>query len=561
MARSIGDAAAEGIESGFRLALAYNADKRATERADREDEDRRRETARRTTREDAQTRLSGLSAQEAMLKAEGAAAQASGVELTPEQQQDFVARTARLNAAKSKELTQLTGYDLSAQQAAGAEDMKALVAGQPLKPGQLTRALTTSTGRAPTDYVRGEKGTSPIEDAILDFTEGIDDANDKGDDERMLKGANAVFSNELRKGVGTPGAKGGTIIAKKIIRMVADPTSSPDAPKWVPVMRIYTNNGKAEQSGDEIRARREMEGAPEGATGHYDAPLTVNRSSDPNDPVRGIGVDEAMEFIGKHLEMVKVINTPEAQQQLKLDAEQGGWDPKQYLQALTGLGIPAQPKTTTKDTTIPAGGSVLRTTTDAQGRVISERRIEGNPKPTAAGRPGTMQQQIDAIDGLVEDGTLTEEEGAARKKALAARVSTGTKAQGLAGGGGGGKGGGGKANDKEIGRKLQYVKEQRLALDKKRDLIMSEYKADLGEAVGTKAKADLKTELQRKLAKIEADDESLRKNMERLEQQLDLGEDGPAPARGAGATIKFDKSGNRIGGAAVKFDRSGKKVE
>lgn len=524
MARSVGEAAAQAIESGFRLAVDVNDRRRAQLRQDRMDEeaaDERRQQRRRQQRAD---KTAALAAQDALIRSEGAALAAGQPDEAA--MADFTAREGRLRQAQQQHLGEISGVDLEAETRMGADDIKALQAGDltKLTPGQFSRAITVATGRPPADYLRRDGAPAPVEQAAQEFQQAMG-ANDQ---DAIVASLNKLLVPELRKGVGSPSRHGGKIVGKQIAYVTPDPRA-PDE-RVIPVIRVYVDQGK------NFRGPR-PDGAPEGASGYYDAPLTERRSSDPDDPVKSIGIAEAMDYIGQHMSLVELLDKPEARAQLDLDAK-STFNPQQYLAALMRAGVPPTPKTTTKDTPIPRGGSVLRTTYDAQGKPIEERRIEGNPPAAPAGRPGSLQQTLDAIDGLVDDGTLTPEEGDARKKAAVARTTTGTRAQGLAAGGGR-KNGERAMNDKEIGRRLQYVKEQRLALDKKRDVIMAEYKADARDASKTEAAA-LKAEMRDRIAKLDEEDANLRRNMETLEKQLEL-DDGDQPKLAAKGTGKLTK--------------------
>lgn len=546
MARSVGEAAAVGLESGFRLAMDVSQQRRQQKRQERADQIMEEDRLARSDREGRQSKLAALTAQEQMLAQEGQGYANSETPLDEAGQADFARRVGDVRRARGELLAQESGYDIQAARVGGAQALETLQSGgfQALKPGQFTQALTVATGRSPKDFMRVDGKPSKIEQALQDFSEGMD----SGDKKRILAGLNTLLVKELRNGVGQDSPQGGKIVGKRIVDFALDPSAPEDKPRVIPTLEVFVNTGK------DFRGPI-PEGVPEGATASYRAPVTQNRSTDPNDPVRAIDIDAAMEHMGKYMQLVDLINSEDGQRQLQLDREQGGWNPDDYTRALTSVGAAPKKKEGAKVqvNSIPAGGSALVTKTDSKGNITSE-VVQGNPKTsTAAPRRGTMQQQLDAIDELEADGTLTPDEAAARKKALAARVSTGTKAQGLAAGGGGGAKGGGKgpggATDKEIGRRLQYIKEQRLALEKKRDLVMAEYKADLSDdTAGKKEKAAAKTAMQSKLAKLDSEDDALRANMTKLEDQLALGPDdrtqapapkpAPRPAGGGKITSK-----------------------
>lgn len=552
MARSIGEAAANAIESGFRLALDVDAQQRTRERQDRLDRQAEDERAYQRRRQERGDKLTALNAQGEQLRLEGQVLARGAPDA--EAQQGWTEQVKGLGAARSKVLSEMSGYDLEGERKAGALDLQAVQAGDfsKLKPGQFTRALTVATKRPPADYLRADGKPAPIEVAAADFMEGMK----SGDQERALRGLNVIFAPDLHQGIGEPSPHGGTIVGKRFENFVPDPKSTADDPRVIPTLRVYVNNGKREASGDEMRVRRAADpDAPQGATGWYLAPLTEDRSSRPDAKVRSIGMRDGMNFVGQHLQLVELMNRPEALKQLELDA-QSGWNPQDYVRAQASMGIQPEPKRTIKDTAIPAGGSVLRTVTDERGNVVEERRIEGNPKPGPGEKRGTMQQQIDAIDELVADGTLTEDEGAARKKALAARVSTGTKAQGLGAAGAGGKGGGtDKAADKQLGRMLQSLKEDRLTLEKKKDAALAEYKAEIGDGATTKQRAAAKAAYEQKLASLNGEDKRLRDKIDEIDRKLEF---GSTDDNGGSGNKKGLGSAKPAGGGKLTKDQAAK---
>lgn len=438
MARSIGEAAAQALESGFNLATRYAQQQRQNERQDAADRDAMETKAYNRTRQERADKLAGLNAQEAMLREEGTGLQNAPTPPDAATMADYTERVRGLNAAKSSALADITGYDVAKQQKQGAIDLEHLNTGDmaALKPGQLTRATTVATGRPPQDYLRTNGKVSPVEKAANDFIEGL-----QGDDQpRMLAGLNTMFAPELRTGVGGPamhdGKQVGTIVGKQIVDLHPDPRAPQDDPHVVPMLRVYFSDGRKFNG-------PLPEGAPPGSTGYYDAPLTKNRSSDPNDPVKSIGVNEANEYIAKQLHVVEALNTPEALAQFQKDAEAGDFNPNEYLQALAAIGVKPKPKGKTTYRSVAAGSDLLAFQEDAQGNPIGEpTRIRGPEKTYAPRSQGAMQQELDAIDNMVENGELTQEEGEAAKKARVARATAPRPAGGRSGGGGGiGKGG------------------------------------------------------------------------------------------------------------------------
>lgn len=423
MARSIGEAAATGLESGFRLAMDYGEKQKRDERQARMDARAERAADESRDRQRNQDTLTALDAQGKQLQAEGQGLVARATPPDEQTQRDFAGRVKGLNQAKSQALSRVSGYDMDGQRKAGEDAIKKLQAGQvdDMQPGELSRAVTVATGRNPNDFIRGEGRPAAVEKSAMDFLEGMQTGDLGG---KTLSGLNGVFHQELRKGVGSKSPHG-TIVAKQIVQLAPDPNSTPDDPRVIPVMRVFVNSGKDFKGPI-------PEGMPEGSTGYYDAPLTHGRTSDPADPayekdtVRSIGIQEGMDYIGKQLELVEALNHPESLQRLKADSQAPGWNPDDYLAALTQAGAAPKKKpglSMDKPMTVAANSSLIIPVRDAQGNVTGTQRIEGNEKKAPA-RVGTTQEKVDAIDRLQEQGTLSEQEAADAKKALVKTVTT-----------------------------------------------------------------------------------------------------------------------------------------
>lgn len=435
MARSVGEAAALGLESGYRLATDIQDRKLRQERQaqlDAQAADQQSYVRGRQARAD---KMAALGLQGQALTQEGLALALSN----PDQatQQAFAEKVGRFQSAQNAELSQVSGFNLEEQTKLGQDEIVRLQNGD-VEGINLARATAVSTGRPHTDYQRVDGQPAPVEQAAEMILTGME----SGDQGALLKGINAMYAPEMRAGVGSKSPHGGTIVAKQIIGLDKLPNSHPDDPHFVPRIRVYVNSGK------EMRGPL-PEGVPPGATGYYDAPLTKNRSSDPNDPVRPVGLNETMDWLHKQQEIVEALNTPEAQQKLAQDAERGDFDPRAYMQALAAVGAAGGGAKKIAYHSVPAGGSLLKTTTDAKGNVISEERIEGNPKPASDANP--LQKKIDAIKRLATDdggNLLTKAEADAKVKDLVGKETT--RAPRSSGGGGGGAGGtGGKIHKTE----------------------------------------------------------------------------------------------------------------
>ncbi len=229
MARSVGEAAATGLESGFRLAMDYNDVQARKKRQQQLDDQAAAELERAHRRQDESDQLGALNAQEQMLAAEGAGLAAQPTPPDEATQRDFTARAVGVREAKSAALARRSGFDSEAAKKDAQGDIEALKSGNisNMKPGGLTRATTVATGRPPADYVRVQqadgKAMAPIELAGQDFVEGLQG----GDEARMVKGLNFLFQPQLQKGIGEKSPHGGTIVGKRIEGVTPDPNSDP----------------------------------------------------------------------------------------------------------------------------------------------------------------------------------------------------------------------------------------------------------------------------------------------------------------------------------------------
>lgn len=528
MARSVGEAAATGLESGFRLGMDIQQQRRNNTRQDRLDQQSAEGLAYTQDRQQSQDALRALDEQRADLLKEGTAQQNSPTPPTPEQQDSFTQRLSGLEAARSQHLQKLSGYDIGGVQKQAKVDLQHIIESgddvSALRPGALTRATTVLTGRPTTDFIRSEGAPAPIEVAGKQLIDGIQN----GDSGNMLAGVNAMYAPQLTSGIGAPGAQGGTIVAKRIVNLVPDPKSSRDDPRYIPLLRVYVNNGK------QVMGPPADPNAPPNATGHYDAPMTVGRSTDPNDPVKSIGMKEAMDFVGNNLHVAELLNRPDALAKLQEDQQSGDFNQQSqqdYFAALQRLGISTTPKNTIKETVIPAGASVKRTVTDRAGNVVSESTTQGNEKTPASVQ--LMQARLDEIEA---DDTLTPSQKASERRAVMSGIKPG-KYTGDAPAGGLGSGAGTSkatdtADDKLRGRKLQSIKEDRLSLSNDKKDALEIYKANMHDA-GTKAeRAAAQSKYDSTIASLNDRDKKLKDRQDKLADEIDNAVAGSARGKG-----------------------------
>jgi hypothetical protein len=345
---------------------------------------------------------------------------------------------------------------------------------------------------------------------------------------------------------------------------VPDPNAPPDDPRVIPMLRIYVSKDP------NFRGPTEP-GAPPGTTGHYDAPLTVGRSSDPDDPVKSIGMKEGMDYVGQNLHLAELLNDPQARAKLDEDQQAGNFDPKKYLSALQMLGVKAA-KNTTKNTVIPAGGSILQETVGPDGNVTGSKVVKGEARVNNADK---MTIFSDGIDKQVDQGVMSEEEGAQLKADFARRQANGsgdaalqTKLREVEGdpnlseeqkaeqrkailsgikpakpAGGAAGTSSARDDDRRIGRQLQTLKDTRLELQDKRKQALDEFKLASSNEASKKEKAAAKAAYDAKISGFDADEADLKARIKKLNDRLDEA-DAPASPQGAGLDAAKPASGS-----------------
>ncbi len=395
MATSIGAAAAQGIESGFGLGLRMQDQQERTRRTQRDeqrqDEDRglmleeradqRARLAKQDERVAAQDkRVAGQDARQqrldqmklldddlGLLKSEGEnlLKQYGGYDKIPaELRDDYTQRTR----TKRGERNTLRGefFQPSVQDAKkdAAEKWSRIQAGQmsvdDLSDDDLVKTLTVQTRRNLNDFLEGPEGQpSVVRQGALDFEAGVE----TGNQDLMLKGINVLLAPELETGIGQDGPDGNEIVAKEIVELVPHPE---DPSRVVPIVKVTV--------------RRD-----DGAVGSYMAPITENRSSDPNDNVKTISLEEGFERVGQLTTLGAALNRPDARKRIEAGQKKAGGQADEFLQQLYGIGG-TMPKRKVKRENVNLGGTMLVRTSDAEsGEIIGEERMPVTAKPKARG--------------------------------------------------------------------------------------------------------------------------------------------------------------------------------
>lgn len=543
MARSIGEAIATGVDLGYSRVQDYNDRRERKARQETLDQQAQADRGRTLERQADADQTAALQGQASGLRAEVEASQQPGAApLSPERKAQIGTQASALQEQQQNLFVKRGGVDFKAIEKRNAERIEAMKTGkfdiESVPVNEFGPLFIQATGgHSPKSFLRGPNGEpSEIERGIQQFMAGAEAENS----EEALAGANTVFRPSVDRLIGQKNPHGeGKVVGARIERLVPDPNSPKDDPRVIPMLRVFVNSGK------EFRGPLPKD-APPGATGYYLAPITEGRSTDrkSDDKTKSISIQHGMDFMQKYAELAEGMNTPQVRQRIEEAYATPGSTPDDWLKAKALLGVKSEPAITTTEKVIPADATLLRTQKDAQGNIIGEQRISGNAKSTGASKVGTTQEKINAIDLLVENGDLTEEEGAAAKHGVVKTVST-PKASGR---------GGAPTEDKKLGRMLQSLKEDRLGLEKKKDIVLAEYKAEIQDAP-RKRRDEARTAFDAKMAKLNEQDDSIKRKMDEIDKKLDLGgEDGEKPAGKAAAAptgpqpnrMKFDKQGNMV---------------
>lgn len=402
MAKSLGSgfAAAQGLESGFRLALGVQQGQREQERQDallarqsrldtQSDETLRLERARQQRTDQA----SAISLGRASLQRQGQSLAAAGGTVNPTTAANLSAQADALNNAETGLVNGALGsagvsIDPKKYQQFGAEGVNKLKANDipGLAPGQFTAAVNVATQRPTSDFMRGPNGEPSKIDAALGAIAHSQDRNSP----EALQGANFLYGPDLNKGLGEQSPQGGIILGKEIVHLADDPRAPAGDPRVVPVVRVWV--GKGTDNAPQIP------GAPQGATHYYDAPLTRDRSSNPDDPARSISLNKATENMDLHFQLADLLNSDQGRAQLQKDAQQAPFDQNAFF---AKLGV-QKPQGTTEYHALGAGGTIATDTSP------SGKRTERVIAPT---QKGTAIDQFKAyIDKGREDGSISSED-------------------------------------------------------------------------------------------------------------------------------------------------------
>jgi len=395
MASSVGGALAQGIERGMGLGFQIQDRERQTALDQRQAAERDRafglqqqqyadQQARQTAQDERQQMLDQgklLDDEHTELQSAVAGALQSGQQLPPELQQRITQNMqARrdLRARRAPELAQdrQKALDFFSGVQSGTVDVSAT-------PGRdLYRHLSLATGRTPEQLLDAVQGAQMATQGLQSKNQGM-----------TLQGVNKMLAAELRAGVGEESPYGGEIVRKEIVHLLpaqdANGQEHPD--KVMPVVRVYVRKPGATGPAME-----------NGAIGYYDAPLTENRSTDPNDTVKVVDLARAFDYMGQLGSLAAMLQDPRVQGKIEEGAKEVGEQTKADVEAMTALG---RSKMKLED-------RLYAELTDDERKQAARVRagLDAKAKEAPAGVQ-TQDAKLAEIRGKVERGELTPAEG------------------------------------------------------------------------------------------------------------------------------------------------------
>ena len=432
MATSIGEGAARGLEAGFGMGQAYlsRRDQEEQRRLQREQmaADRAEQTAerdfqrsrlmsqdarlakqdlRQATMDERQQNMDAEAALDAEFKdlqgeGRGLFEQYGDMSKIPQDVADsYTLRVkdtrGRLSEARAKRYAPLVEAE---RQKAGQLWSRIQTGEIPIEQvpdDQLVSSLTALTRRDVTDFLPVSQtegvdgGLSPIQRAGQDFMTGAQ----SGNDEMMLGAANVLFKPELMTGVGGPGRDGSEILSKKIVQLIPHPN---DPTHFTPLL--------------EVKVRRE-----DGKVGTYRAPVTENRSSDPNDNIKTLSIQDGLERVGQLTTLAQTLNQRGILAKIAKGINDAGEGPKNFLEAYYATGG-QKPKAEKVDVGHfeDFGGYKVHYLPD--GREVRINKT-APPKEHGGDNGGETGAVLRNLDAARKQGVITDEEYTKRRRDLA----------------------------------------------------------------------------------------------------------------------------------------------
>lgn len=405
MVTSWGEAAARGVEAGFGLGL--RADQAAEEkrshavqeqrqagadlrseqelglRRDAEARQERRlgDAERRDVQGRATTALEGRRKE---LLAAGQAAGVSGAPVPAGLQEEYGQVSARLAALRQQAL------DDASRLASGQVSLDSMA------PAQLFRTVTLGSGMAPKDLQAMPQHAADLQAGMSTGNNGL-----------VLQSVNGLLAPALRVGVGTPSPYGGTISRKEIIGLdPAQDANGVDHPgKVIPRLRVYVQ--RPGEAGER----------------YYDAPMTMDRSGNPDDKVAAIDIRKALDWVGNLGTLTTALQRPDLQEKLAQGEREAGPEVRKYFDEFN-LAIKPGKKSVTHET-VDLGGYLLDRERGPDGSLVSERRLEKTavPKDRASGEED-LKHRLALLDSERASGRLDDAEYKQRRADLISGIKS-----------------------------------------------------------------------------------------------------------------------------------------
>jgi hypothetical protein len=295
-----------------------------------------------------------------------------------------------------------------------------------MSPGDLYQMVAVQARRDPADLIGRDGKPSKVSAAVADIMDGLEFKNEGA----VLRGANVLLEPELKIGLGETSPHGGIIVGKQIVKLIPHPS---DPNKVLPVVKVYVRSGAAKTDGAEMSAE---EGAPLGATGYYIAPVTENRSSDPNDPPRAIDMQKAMDYAAQMQTLSTAIGNPALAAKMDQGRKEAGASSDDFLKAFYSVRGRMPAKAPVEYKAVSPGQRLVGIDTSS-GKPTGE-VIEGAPreKPRATG----LAANIQAVQDYAEEQGVSEAEAAIslQQQGLLRAPKGGKVGRGTGGGSGGG---------------------------------------------------------------------------------------------------------------------------
>jgi hypothetical protein len=324
--------------------------------------------------------------------------------IPPELRDDFTKSVRTKRGERNTVRSQFFQPSVEEQRKTAAESWSRIQAGQmsvdDLSDGDLTKTLTVQTRRDLGDFLDGPDGQpSIVRQATMDFEAGMQ----TGNQDLLIKGINVLLAPELKTGIGQDGPDGNEIVGKEIVQLVPHPE---DPSRVVPIVKVTV--------------RRD-----DGAVGSYMAPITENRSSDPNDNVRSISLKEGFERVGQLMTLNSAINRPDLKKRVTAGQKVAGKENAEFLQQFYGIGG-AMPQRKVERKTVNLGGVMLDRVVDKDtGEIVEETRLPVSARPRAPGRSTETSAKERGVAAALARGDITAEEALKARRGLALGNSSG----------------------------------------------------------------------------------------------------------------------------------------